>query len=100
MGSSVLAAIIPIAALALPDQMQQQQQQRRRNGAIAAPLTQTLNINARVESVMSWIERSVDHLPNFPRLHPQECVKRSICEAHNAPNKYGAIGFMLRVMFP
>lgn len=54
----------------------------------------------RVDTVMSWIERSVEHLPNIPRLHPQECVKRSICEAHNEPQKYGAIGFMLRLLFP
>lgn len=55
---------------------------------------------ARVDSVMGYIERSVEHLPSFPRLHPQECVKRSICEAHNKPDKYGAIGFMLRILFP
>lgn len=57
-------------------------------------------LQARVEYVMGWIERSIEHLPSFPRLHPQECVKRSICEAHNDPHKYGAIGFMLRLLFP
>jgi hypothetical protein len=57
-------------------------------------------IQSRVEHMMDWLERSIEHLPNFPRLHPQECVKRSICEAHNEPNRYGAIGLALRLLFP
>uniref|UniRef100_A0A6G1SGL2 Uncharacterized protein n=1 Tax=Aceria tosichella TaxID=561515 RepID=A0A6G1SGL2_9ACAR len=57
-------------------------------------------IQSRVEYVMDLLERSVEHLPIFPRLHPQECIKRSICEAHNEPNKYGAIGLTLRLLFP
>lgn len=59
-----------------------------------------ITFRGQVEVAMGWIERSVERLPYLPRLHPQECVKRSICEAHNDPDKYGAIGFVLRLMFP
>lgn len=112
LGSSLLAASIPLAVLysnvvsgggagelASPSN-------RRTSSAsssgVEAPLSfiRHLSLQSRVDSVMGWVERSVEHLPNFPRLHPQECVKRSICEAHNEPNKYGAIGFMLRFLFP
>lgn len=54
----------------------------------------------RVDSLMGWLERSTENLPNFPRLHPQECFKRSICEAHNEPSKYGALGMTLTLLFP
>lgn len=52
------------------------------------------------ESIMGWIERSVDDLPSFPRLDAQECMKRSVCEAHNQPKKYGAVGLMMQLFFP
>ena len=57
-------------------------------------------LQSKVDSVMGIIERSVQDLPNFPRLHPQECLKRTICEAHNQPDKFGAAGLSLRVLFP
>jgi len=53
-----------------------------------------------VEHVMGWLERSMEHLPSFPRLHPQECLKRSICEAHNDPDRHGGLGLMVRLLFP
>ena len=65
-------------------------------GAIA----ESGGLQGRVEYVMGWLERSIEHLPSFPRLHPQECVKRSICEAHHDPSRYGAIGLTLRLLFP
>jgi len=52
------------------------------------------------ESIMGWVERSVDDLPSFPRLDAQECMKRSVCEAHNQPKKYGALGLALQLFFP
>lgn len=52
------------------------------------------------ESIMGWVEKSVDDLPSFPRLDAQECMKRSICEAHNQPKKYGAVGLFLQLFFP
>ncbi|RWS25648.1 DM4/DM12 domain containing protein-like protein [Leptotrombidium deliense] len=52
------------------------------------------------ESIMSFVEKSVDDLPSFPRLDAQECVKRCICEAHNQPKKYGVVGLMLQLFFP
>lgn len=51
-------------------------------------------------SVMGWVEKSVDDLPSFPRLDAQECMKRSICEAHNQPKKYGLTGLVLQLFFP
>ncbi|RWS01649.1 uncharacterized protein B4U79_10666 [Dinothrombium tinctorium] len=52
------------------------------------------------ESIMSFVEKSVDDLPSLPRLDAQECVKRSICEAHNQPKKYGLVGLLLQLFFP
>lgn len=114
LSSSLLAGAIPLIALLLPgDQAaaSPSREQIRRAGSTggaataAAEQAQSLlsrfnPLQGRVDSIMSWIERSVEHLPNFPHLHPQECVKRSICEAHNEPTKYGAIGFILRLLFP
>ncbi|KAG9511014.1 hypothetical protein GZH46_00433, partial [Fragariocoptes setiger] len=57
-------------------------------------------LHGRLESIMSWVERSVEDLPAFPRLHPQECVKRSVCEAHYQPKKYGLPGLLLQLIFP
>lgn len=97
LSSSLLAAVVPLAALVLPGDS------RKRRAGVATDehsAASRFSLQARVDSVMGWIERSVEHLPNFPRLHPQECVKRSICEAHNKPHDYGAIGFMLRLLFP
>lgn len=101
LGSSLLAAAIPLGALVLP----LGDSRKRRVGLLTDEQSggvgvSRFSLQSRVDSMMSWIERSVEHLPNIPRLHPQECVKRSICEAHNDPNKYGAIGFILRLLFP
>lgn len=52
------------------------------------------------ESIMGWVERSVDDLPSLPRLDAQECMKRCICEAHNQPKKYGLTGLILQLFFP
>ena len=52
------------------------------------------------ESIMGWVEKSVDDLPNLPRLDAQECMKRCICEAHNQPKKYGLTGLVLQLFFP
>ncbi|KAH9406089.1 hypothetical protein TYRP_013689 [Tyrophagus putrescentiae] len=52
------------------------------------------------ESLMGWVERSVDDLPSIPRLDAQECMKRCICEAHNQPKKYGAVGLAIQLFFP
>lgn len=57
-------------------------------------------IQGRLESFVSWIERSVEDLPAFPRLHPQECVKRAVCEVNHDSKKYGLPGLILQVMFP
>lgn len=98
LGSSLLAAAIPLGALIIPGS-----ESRKRRAGLSTDEQSSLSrfsLQSRVDSMMGWIERSVEHLPNIPRLHPQECVKRSICEAHNNPNKYGAIGFMLRLLFP
>lgn len=52
------------------------------------------------ESVMSYVERSLDNMPNLPRLEAQACMKRCICEAHNQPKKYGLTGLVLQLFFP
>ncbi len=52
------------------------------------------------ESIMGYVEKTVDDFPSFPRLDAQECMKRSICEAHNQPKKYGLIGLVLQLFFP
>lgn len=110
LGSSFLAATIPLAVVySNLVRSSSDPPPNRRMSAAAAPaagdegplsFVRYLSIQSRVDSMMGWIERSVEHLPNFPRLHPQECVKRSICEVHNEPEKYGAIGFILRLLFP
>lgn len=109
LGSSLLAGIVPLVALVLPSEQQSAPSaQRRRAGSTAGAITERVQsilsrfnpLQGPVDSVMSWIERSVEHLPNFPHLHPQECVKRSICEAHNRPDRFGMIGLMVRLLFP
>lgn len=105
LASSFLAGAIPLVALLSPSEVSSAQKRRTGSNGVVAEQAQSIlsrfnPFQGRVDSFMGWIERSVEHLPNFPHLHPQECVKRSICEAHNEPNKYGAIGFILRLLFP
>ena len=52
------------------------------------------------ESIMVWVERTLDNLPHLPRLEAQSCMKRVICEAHNQPKKYGLSGLLLQLFFP
>lgn len=110
LGSSVLAAAIPLVAFLMPDFSSGWRRQEALNGNTGSGSllleepprsgNSPLSLHGQLDSVMGWIERSVEHLPNFPRLHPQECVKRTICEAHNEPSKYGGLGFVLRLLFP
>ncbi|XP_077524231.1 uncharacterized protein LOC144135439 isoform X1 [Amblyomma americanum] len=40
-------------------------------------------------------------MPNLvPRMDAQECLKRTVCEAHNKPGRYGLIGIALQFFFP
>lgn len=123
LGSNVLATLIPIASLlglpGLASTNSPNATSASKGGSLAERLMSSLaslssgqqlvsalaagganGLQNRLEYVMGWLERSVEHLPNFPRLHPQECVKRSICEAHNEPARYGAVGLTLRLLFP
>ncbi|OQR68194.1 hypothetical protein BIW11_13060 [Tropilaelaps mercedesae] len=43
---------------------------------------------------------SIDRIPSIPSLDPQECMKRSVCEAHNQPDRYGLVGLTLQLIFP
>ncbi|XP_076359825.1 uncharacterized protein LOC143252091 [Tachypleus tridentatus] len=52
------------------------------------------------ERVMTYVEQTLEELPSIPRLDAQECMKRSVCEAHNKPKKYGLIGILLQFFFP
>ncbi|GIX92921.1 hypothetical protein CEXT_451921 [Caerostris extrusa] len=52
------------------------------------------------EYLMSLVENSLEDLPSLPRLEAQECVKRSVCEAHSQPKKYGLMGLVLQLLFP
>ncbi|XP_013794339.1 uncharacterized protein LOC106478346 [Limulus polyphemus] len=52
------------------------------------------------ERVMTYVEQTLEELPSIPRLDAQECMKRSVCEAHNQPKKYGVIGILLQLFFP
>ncbi|KAI1287659.1 hypothetical protein HDE_09889 [Halotydeus destructor] len=60
----------------------------------------TSGLSGVSESVMGWVEKSVDDLPSFPRLDGQECLKRCICEAHSHPKKYGLSGLIIQLFFP
>lgn len=95
-GSSALAAAIPIVAF-LTSNSSSPITRRGAGLLIEGP---KMLMQRQVGSMMSWIERSVEQLPSFPALHPQECVKRSVCEAHLMPHRYGALGFALRFLFP
>lgn len=57
-------------------------------------------LNTMSEYLMSLVENSLEDLPSLPRLEAQECMKRSVCEAHNQPKKYGLIGLILQLLFP
>lgn len=40
-------------------------------------------------------------VPNLvPRMDAQECLKRTVCEAHNKPGRYGLLGITLQFFFP
>ncbi|XP_022708712.1 uncharacterized protein LOC111271921 isoform X1 [Varroa jacobsoni] len=52
------------------------------------------------EYVMKAVDRSIDRIPSIPSLDPQECMKRSVCEAHNQPDRYGLLGLTLQLIFP
>ncbi|KAF8765256.1 uncharacterized protein LOC129970931 [Argiope bruennichi] len=57
-------------------------------------------LNSASEYLMSLVENSLEDWPSLPRLEAQECMKRSVCEAHNQPKKYGLIGLVLQLLFP
>ncbi|CAL1300963.1 unnamed protein product [Larinioides sclopetarius] len=44
-------------------------------------------LNSASEYLMSLVENSLEDLPSLPRLEAQECMKRSVCEAHSQPKK-------------
>ncbi|KAK8774373.1 hypothetical protein V5799_011087 [Amblyomma americanum] len=52
------------------------------------------------EFVMTRVDKGLEKFPSIPSLDPQECMKRSVCEAHNQPNKYGLIGLLLQLLYP
>lgn len=52
------------------------------------------------ETVMNFVDNSLDNLPRLPRLDAKECIKRSICEAHQYPEKYGTLGSGVQIFFP
>lgn len=40
-------------------------------------------------------------IPNLvPRMDAQECLKRTVCEAHHKPGRYGLIGIALQLFVP
>jgi len=49
------------------------------------------------EYIVSFIENSLDNLPN---TNGEDCVKRSICEAHDEPQKYGFLALPFQIFFP
>ncbi|XP_076321909.1 uncharacterized protein LOC143231152 [Tachypleus tridentatus] len=51
-------------------------------------------------NVMAYVEDTLDGLPSFPQLDAQECMKRTVCEAHNKPMKYGVLGLLVQLFFP
>uniref|UniRef100_A0A6B0V6S5 Putative secreted protein n=1 Tax=Ixodes ricinus TaxID=34613 RepID=A0A6B0V6S5_IXORI len=64
--------------------------------------------NFLMSAVQSLLEKShtallklADRMPNLvPRMDAQECLKRTICEAHNRPGRYGIVGVALQLIFP
>ncbi|KAL1485008.1 hypothetical protein MTO96_032246 [Rhipicephalus appendiculatus] len=52
------------------------------------------------EFVMTRVDKGLEKFPSIPSLDPQECMKRSVCEAHNQPNKYGLLGLALQLLYP
>ncbi|KAH7972896.1 hypothetical protein HPB52_018510 [Rhipicephalus sanguineus] len=52
------------------------------------------------EFVMTRVDKGLEKFPSVPSLDPQECMKRSVCEAHNQPNKYGLLGLALQLLYP
>lgn len=61
-----------------------------------------------IGAVQSLLEKShraildmAAKVPNLvPRMDAQECLKRTICEAHNKPGRYGLMGVGLQLFFP
>ncbi|GAB6032867.1 hypothetical protein CHUAL_012065 [Chamberlinius hualienensis] len=49
------------------------------------------------EYLLTFVENSLDHVPT---IDGEECIKRSVCEAHSNPKKYGLIALPLQLLFP
>ncbi|XP_064485620.1 uncharacterized protein LOC135398123 isoform X2 [Ornithodoros turicata] len=52
------------------------------------------------ELLMTRVDKGLEKFPTIPSLDPQECMKRSVCEAHNQPNKFGLVGLALQLLYP
>ncbi|XP_013782223.1 uncharacterized protein LOC106466476 [Limulus polyphemus] len=52
------------------------------------------------EKVMTYVEDTLEGFPSLPQLDAQECMKRTVCEAHNKPKQYGVLGLLVQLFFP
>ncbi|XP_003742163.1 uncharacterized protein LOC100900874 [Galendromus occidentalis] len=74
--------------------------QGRLHRAVAQFAATGRGLSGITEVVMRAVERSMEAIPSIPSLDPQECMKRSVCEAHNQPDRYGVVGLALQLIFP
>ncbi|XP_054927627.1 uncharacterized protein [Dermacentor andersoni] len=70
--------------------------QERRNDSVALKLVQTA-----LDKSHRLLLDVAAKMPNLvPRMDAQECLKRTVCEAHNKPGRYGLLGIALQFFFP
>ncbi|XP_070377242.1 uncharacterized protein [Dermacentor albipictus] len=70
--------------------------QERRNDSVALKLVQTA-----LDKSHRLLLDVAARMPNLvPRMDAQECLKRTVCEAHNKPGRYGLLGIALQFFFP
>ncbi|XP_064485622.1 uncharacterized protein LOC135398124 [Ornithodoros turicata] len=59
------------------------------------------SVNGFLRQSHEMLLKLVSSVPTLlPRLDAQECLKRTICEAHNKPRQYGMLGQALQIAFP
>jgi hypothetical protein len=59
----------------------------------------TTRLQTLIDFVMSFVDNLLDKMPEYAGLDPQECIQRSVCEAHKHQHRFGVIGRFVRFLF-
>ena len=56
-------------------------------------------LDSFIDFIMNFIDKLIDDIPEYPGLHPKQCIQRTICESHKRVDKYGRVGKVIRFLF-